>query len=142
MSHIDKDKLLDSFKGGRRPHHSTETPLMRIHDDIMQAVDRRKGVILVITDLTAAFDTVDHAMLLTQIKLIGFCESALAWVASYLSDRTLAVKINDATSRGQQLDCGVPQGSVLGLLLSTIYSLSLTAILARHHLKYIHTLCR
>ena len=140
--YIDENKLLDPFKGGRRPHHSTETPLSRIHDDIMQALDRRKGVLLVITDFTAAFDTVDHAMLLKQMKLIGFCVSALAWVASYLSDRTLAIKIDDATSRRQQLDCGVHQGSVLGLLLFTMYCMPLTAIFARHHLKYIHTLCR
>ena len=77
---------------------------MRIHDDIMQALDRRKRVILVILDLAATFDTVDHAMLLKKMKFIGFCESAFAWVASYLSDRTLAVKIDDATSRRQQLN--------------------------------------
>ena len=77
---------------------------MRIHDDIMQALDRRKGVILVIIDITAAFHILDHAMLLKQMKFIGFCESALAWVASYLSDRTLAVQIDDATSRRQQLN--------------------------------------
>ena len=102
--YIDEYKVLDPCKGGHRPHHSTETPLMRIHDDIMQALDRRKGVILVIIDITAAFHILDHAMLLKQMKFIGFCESALAWVASYLSDRTLAVQIDDATSRRQQLN--------------------------------------
>ena len=90
---------------------------MRIRDDIMQAVDRRKEVILVLLDLTAAFDTVDHGILLKQIKSIGICESALAWIASYFSDRSLAVKTEDAISRRQRLNCGVPQGSVLGPLL-------------------------
>ena len=54
---------------------------------------------LVLLDLTAAFDTVDHGILLKQMKSIGICESALAWIASYLSDRTLAIKIENAISR-------------------------------------------
>ena len=120
-----------------RPYHSTETALLRIHDDIMQALDHRKGVILVVLDLTAAFDTVDYCgILLKQIKSIGIYELGLAWIASYLSDRTLAVKIEDAVSRRQQLNCGVAQGSVLGPLLFTIYCMPLTAIFAKRHLKY------
>ena len=93
-------------------------------------------MILVLLDLTAAFDTVDHGILLKQIKSIGICESALAWIASYLSDTTLPIKTEDAISCRQQLNCGVPQGSVLGPLLFTIYCMPLTAIFTRHHLKY------
>ena len=93
-------------------------------------------MILVLLGLTAACDTVDHGILLKQMKSLGICESALAWIASYLSDRTLAVKIEDSISRRQQLNCGVPQGSVLGPLLFTIYCMPLTVIFARHHLKY------
>ena len=55
--------------------------------------------------------TEDLDIQLKQMKSIGICESALAWIASYLSDRTFAVKIEDAISRRQQLNCGVPQGS-------------------------------
>ena len=109
---------------------------MHIHDDILQVLERRKGVILVLIDLTAAFDNVGHAMLLKLIKSIGLCDSALAWIASYLSDRTLAVKIEGAISRRLQLNCGVPQRSVLGPLLFTIYRMPLTALFARHHLTY------
>ena len=75
-------------------------------------------------------------ILLQQMKSIGICESALAWVTSYLTDRTFSIKINDAISRRQQLNCGVPQGSVLGPLLFTIYCMPLTAIVAKHNLKY------
>ena len=81
------------------------------------------SVILVLLDLKAAFDTVDHSMLLRQLYAIGIRESALAWLTSYLSDRTLAIKIGDVVSRQQRLECGVPQGSVLGPLLFTIYIL-------------------
>ena len=91
------------------------------------------------TDITIQFSFRDVltercGILLKQMK--SLCESALAWIASYLSDRTLAVKIEDAISRRQQLNCRVPQGSVLGPLLFTIYCTPLTAIFARHHLKY------
>ena len=134
--YIDENKLLDQFQSAYRSHHSTETALVRIHDDIMQALGRRKGVILVLLDLTAAFDTVDHAILFQQMKSIGICESALAWVTSYLSDRTVSIKINDAISRRQQLNCGIPRGSVLRPLLFTICCMPLTAIDAKHHLKY------
>ena len=75
--YIDENKLLDPFHSAYRPHHSTETALVHIQDDIMQALDRRKRVILVLIDLTAGFDTVDHGILLTQMKSIGICESAL-----------------------------------------------------------------
>ena len=89
--YIDENKLLDPYQSAYRPHHSTETALVRIHDDIMQALDRRKGVILDLLDLIAAFDTVNHGVPLKQMKSIGTSKSALAWIESYLSDRTLAV---------------------------------------------------
>ena len=61
--YIDENKLIDPFQSAYHPHHSTETALVRVHDDITQALDRRKGVILVLLNLTAAFDTVDHGIL-------------------------------------------------------------------------------
>ena len=134
--YIDENTLLDPFQSAYRPRHSTETALVRIHDDIMQALDRKKGVILVLLDLTAAFDTVDHSMLLQQLYSIGIRESALAWLTSYLSDRTLAIKIGDVVSRQQRLDCGIPQGSVLGPLLFTIYCMPISSIFAKHGVNY------
>ena len=134
--YIDENTLLDPFQSAYRPRHSTETALVRIHDDILQALDRKKGVILVLLDLTAAFDTVDHGMLLRQLYSIGIRGSALAWLTSYLSDRTLAIKIGDVVSRHQRLECGVPQGSVLGPLLFTIYCMPISSIFAKHGVKY------
>ena len=64
--YIDENTLVDPFQSAYRPRHSTETALVRIHDDIMQALARKKGVILVLLDLTAAFDTVDHSIPLRQ----------------------------------------------------------------------------
>ena len=134
--YIDENTLLDPFQSAYRPRHSTETALVRIHDDILQALDLKNGVILVLLDLTAAFDTVDHGMLLRQLYSIGIRDSALAWVTSYLSDRTLAIKICHVVSRHQRLECGVPQGSVLGPLLFTIYCMPISSIFAKHGVKY------
>ena len=128
-SYIDENKFLNPFQSAYRPHHSTETALVRIHDDIMQALDRRKGVILVLCYLTAAADTVDHSIPLKRMKSIGTCESALAWIASYLSDRTLVLRLRMTFLADNK--CGVLQGSVLGPKLLTIY-----CIFATNHLKY------
>ena len=93
--YIDENKLLDPFQSAYHPHHSTETALVRIHNDIIQALDHRKGVVLDLLVLTAAFDTMDHAMLLQQMHLIGIRGPALAWLTSYLSNRTMVIKIGD-----------------------------------------------
>ena len=75
--YIDENKLLDPFQSAYRPHHGIETALVHIYGDIMQALDRRKGVILILIDLTAAINTVDLGIPLKQMKYIGICESAL-----------------------------------------------------------------
>ena len=75
-------------------------------------------------------------MLLRQLYSIGIRGSALAWLTSYLSDRTLAIKIGDVVSRHKRLECGVPQGSVLGPLLFTIYCMPISSIFAKHGVKY------
>ena len=75
-------------------------------------------------------------MLLRQVYAIGIRESALAWLTSYLSDRTLTIRIGDLVSRQQRLECGVPQGSVLGPLLFTIYCMPIGSIFAKHGVKY------
>ena len=75
--YIDENKLLDPFQSAYRPHYSIETALVHIYGDIMQALDGRKGVILILLDLTAAINTLDHGILLKQMKYIGICESVL-----------------------------------------------------------------
>ena len=101
------------------------------------AVDESGGVILVLLDLSAAFDTIDHTTLLNLLRdRFGIHESALEWIKSYLSDREQCVLINGETSSKLKLSFGVPQGSVLGPILFTIYTTPLGDIVRRHGLTF------
>ena len=81
---------------------------MRIQDDIMKSLDSHKYVILVLLDLSSAFDSVDHDILMNKLYKIGVRGRAYSWVKSYLSSRTQAVEIGEAMSETVHLHCGVP----------------------------------
>ena len=88
---------------------------------------------LVLLDLSAAFDTVDHGILLSRLsQCIGVQGSAYTWFESYLSSRSQFVQIRDTSSSDRQLTCGLPQGSVFGPILCLVYTSPLGAILRRH----------
>ena len=117
--------------------HSTETALTSVHDDISRHIDENQCVILLLLDLSAAFDTIDHNILLSRLQShLGVCDVALQWFRSYLSERKQSVLINGVNSKSMPLTCGVPQGSVLGPILFTIYMLPLGKIISRHGLQY------
>ena len=88
-------------------------------------------------DLSAAFDTIDHTVLLTRLQhTFGISDTALSWFSSYLSDRKQTVFINGIYSQSAHLTCGVPQGSVLGPVLFTLYASPLSTIIESHSLKH------
>ena len=117
--------------------HSTETALVRVQNDILTSMDNKRGVILVLLDLSAAFDTIDHGKLLKQLELrLGVKETALEWFSSYLSGRTQSVCVESEYSTPVTLKYGVPQGSVLGPLLYTIYTLPLGDILRDANISF------
>ena len=94
---------------------------------------------LVLLDLSAAFDTVRHDTLLNRLKSrFGVDGKALEWFASYLADRTQRVTVNDGLSSVFPLRQGVPQGSCLGPLLFTVYTSKLFDIVSKH-LPSVHT---
>ena len=98
-------------------------------NDILKALDRRHGVILILLDMSAAFNTVDHDVLVTRLEQrFGLTGCAIAWIKSYLSDRSQSVKIHGVF--------GVPQGSALGPLLFTIYTTPIGDIIRRHQLNF------
>ena len=107
----------------RQLHNPTETALLCVQNDLLQAVDTHGGAILVLVDLSAAFDTIDHHCLLHILESsFGIQGNVLAWFQPYLTGRTQAVHIKKCTSEPHELKYGVPQGSVLGPILFTIYT--------------------
>ncbi len=100
-------------------------------------IDAGKVTALLLLDLSAAFDTVDHSILLHRLEhWFGISDTALHWFTSYLHPRTQSVIINDNLSTPTDLSCGVPQGSVLGPLLFTLYTTPLGSLLDEHQVAY------
>ena len=109
QSHLSSNSLSSSFQSAYRMFHSTETTLLKIHNDLILAMDRGEVTSLILLDLSAAFDTVDHSILLTRLQnWFGLDGLSLDWFSSYLSSRSQAVSINDSISAFSTLSCGVP----------------------------------
>uniref|UniRef100_A0A3Q2P679 Reverse transcriptase domain-containing protein n=1 Tax=Fundulus heteroclitus TaxID=8078 RepID=A0A3Q2P679_FUNHE len=107
----------DVFQSGFRAHHSTETALIKVFNDIYINTDCGRTTVLVLLDLSAAFDTVDHSILLKRLEnWVGLSGTALHWFKSYLKDRDFFVSVGNFTSEMTKITCGVPQGSILGPL--------------------------
>lgn len=136
-THITENKLDDPFQSAYKQYHSTETALVRVCNDILLALDNHLAVLLILLDLSAAFDTVDHRILLEILSLcFGIKGAAFNWFKSYLSDRSERVSIDGSYSSSHTPTCGVPQGSVLGPLLFTCYIESLGELLRKHNMDY------
>ena len=115
---------------------NTETALVRVQNDILRAVDQHSDVVLVLLDLSAAFDTVDHRILLQRLRdRFRVHGDALAWCTSYLCDRQQSVVIGDKVSATHVMDCSVPQGSVAGPFMFTVYAAPLEDLLDHTVLK-------
>ena len=128
-SYLENDHLYEPLQSAYKQFHSTETALIKVHNDIVTAIDNGYSVIFVLLDLSAAFHTVDHRILLKRLSTgFGICNKALDWFVSYLSDRTQFVKVNVTSSHLSHLTQGVPQGSVSGPILFFLYTSPLGGI--------------
>ncbi len=136
-SFLEKNGICEEFQSGFRPYHSTETALIGVKNDLLLSSDCGCISLLVLLDLSAAFDTIDHNILLNRLEnFVGISGSALAWFNSYLSDRHQFVAVNEEVSYRSQVRYGVPQGSVLGPLLFTLYMLPLGDIIRKHGVSF------
>jgi len=134
--YLESESLLPLFQSAYRANHSTETAVLRVFSDLVAASDAGNISLMALLDLTAAFDTVDHEILIHRLELeFGVTGSALSWIKSYLIGRRQAVRCNDVTAPACDLMCGVPQGSVLGPLLFLLYTTGLHQVIQRHGLQ-------
>ena len=114
------------YQSGYKKNHSTETLLLKIVNDLLIATNKDKATIVLLLDLSAAFDTVDHTLLINILSdELGITGIALSWFKSFLSGRCQKVKIGEHESSEVTILFGVPQGSVLGPVLFNIYVRSL-----------------
>ena len=123
MEYAEKTGNVEEMQSAYRVGHSTETALLKVKTDILNNMDQRRVTFLVLLDLSAAFDLVSFKLLLNHLHYrFGVTGTALKWIASYLTNRTQRVKIDDMESDPATLKRGVPQGSVLGPILYTLFT--------------------
>ena len=134
-NYLTAEGLLAKWQSAYRQHHSTETALLRVVNDILLSIDARKEVVLVMLDLSSAFDTIDHTLLLERLRnYYGFQDKVLMWFTSYLMGRSQSVVVKQMHSSSKCLAFGVPKGSVLGPLLFSLYFAPLEKVIDNHDL--------
>lgn len=117
-------------------NYSTETALLKVMNDLLLAVDGKKVAIFALLDQSAAFDTVDHLILIDRLSAVfGVCGSALNWFRSYLASRSQSICVFGVSSAPIPLCCGVSQGSVLDPTLFTLYNSPLHDTATIHGIK-------
>jgi len=122
---------MPQLQSAYRRHHSTETALLKVLSDIYAAINRQQETLLGLLDLSAAFNCVDHSILLDRLRTtFGICGSALNWITSFLHGRVQQVFYRGPLSAELQLLSGVPQGSVLGPILFPLYTAELFDVIA------------
>ena len=140
QTHLVANNLNEVEQSAYRKNHSTETALLHVLEGLLVRADEKLVSVLALLDLSAAFDTIDHDILLTRLnKTFGISGCALQWFASYLYGRMQAISIDGCLSDNVALKYGVPQGSVLGPILFTLYIQPLSDMIHSHacdHHKY------
>ena len=128
--------ILTKYQSAYRELHSTETALCKIHNDLVATTCSGRTSLLVLLDLSAAFDTIDHDLLLSDLHSSGIQGDAYLLMKSYLAGRYQRVVIGTSLSEQKRLQFGVPQGSILGPLLFILYTSSLGDLLDAHGVQY------
>ena len=128
--------LFPSLRSAYRQHHFTETALLKVTDDILKTLDSHNEVVLVMLDLSAVFDTLDPTLLVERLRsYFGFSGTTLQGFSSYLHGHSQRVIIGDTISSPRYLEFGVPQGSILGPLLFTIYIAPVQDVIQAYNLN-------
>ena len=136
VEYLDKNSLLSHNHHGSRSGYSTATALIQMYDQCAQEVDDGSMVGVMMIDLSAAFDMVDHGLLLEKLRLFGLEEQVIQWCNSYLSGRSQSVLIDGCLSPPVGMQCGVPQGSILGQLMYIIFTNDIPDLVHDHPVSY------
>jgi hypothetical protein len=134
--HLQSNQLLDPHQSAYRQFHSCETALVFIQSSIFSAMDSGNVSLLALIDLSAAFDSVHHKLLTNKLECCGITGQAINWFNDYLTERQQTVIIDKSSSHPTPLLTGVPQGSVLGPVLFSIYVRELGSVIQKHDVKY------
>jgi hypothetical protein len=137
IKHAESNKLFPVNQSAYRHHHSTETAVCILHNDLVRAIDKGHVTALVLLDLSAAFDTVDHKLLIEVLKnRFSFDGIALDWFQSYLDNRSQTFMFGNVESMTYAVNSSVPQGSVLGPLEFVAYTEDMVEIMRQHQLRH------
>lgn len=120
-SYLEKNLILVNNQYGFRKNHSTYMAVMDMYNKISMAIDENEFAVGIFIDLSKAFDTLNHEILLKKLELYGVRGIVLSWFRSYLTNRQQYVNMNDISSTRMPVNCGAPQGSILGPLLFILY---------------------
>ena len=125
-SYINSHNLCNTCQSAYRPGHSTETALPTVVNDLFLSLNKGNISVLALLDLSSAFDTIDHPILVHRLHTdFGFTDAVLQWLSLYLTDRTHYVSLSNNCSAFTPVHSGVPHGSVIGPMLFTMLSLCL-----------------
>ena len=133
ITHLIENNLIEQFQSAYKAGHSTETALLRVVNDLLCFIDDGKMTMLTMLDLSAAFDTIDHDILISRLSnTFGIKDKALQLIKTYLIHRNQIIKINNMYSNELPVLYGVPQGSVLGPLLFTMYIFPISDVINKN----------
>ncbi len=137
QSFLNNNYLFEVFQSGFREHHNTESALLKVLNYILLAVDSGDTSILVLIDLSAAFDTIDHEILIARLeRVVEIRGTVLNWFKSYLTNRSFSVTLVKFSSSLASLTCGIPQRSILGPILFSLYMLPIGSIFSKHGVSF------
>uniref|UniRef100_A0A669AV95 Reverse transcriptase domain-containing protein n=1 Tax=Oreochromis niloticus TaxID=8128 RepID=A0A669AV95_ORENI len=132
--YLTENQLLTQFQHAYKPGYSTSSALIHMTDNWYRYLDNGNLVRVVFLEFSAAFDLINHDLLIDKLKCYGFSPAALCWMESYLSGRRQKVYYNGYFSEGCEMNCGLPQGSCLGPLLYSVFTNDLPYVLDKSHL--------